>query len=299
MGERREVQGRRKSGELFPAEVSITSIGNPEELYFAAILRDATEQHRREDELRVARDLATAASDAKSEFLSHMSHELRTPLNAVIGFTELMQNELFGPVGNPKYSGYLRDIRSSAQHLLDIISDVLDMSRIESGKAQLSTETVDIGEVVAQSLNMVSDQARRNRSRFQLEMPDDLPRLMADPRAMKQIFVNLLSNAVKFSNPKGLIEVRADTAPDGWLAVAVSDTGIGIPPEDIVRVRRPFERGNNRYASESGTGLGLALVDRLVELHGGRMELVSAPGAGTVATVRFPPVRVCAPATRG
>ncbi len=294
MGERREVRGRRRNGEEFPAEISITAIRDGDETVYAAIVRDATAQHQREDELTMARNLAVAANAAKSEFLSHMSHELRTPLNAVIGFTEIMQRGIFGPVGNARYMGYLDDIRASAHHLLAVVSDVLDMSRIEAGRANLESIPVDVAGAVAQSLRMLEVQAQRGGLTLAADVPEGTPAVVGDPRGLKQVLVNLLSNAVKFTRPGGRVDVRARRMPDGGLRVAVVDTGIGIAARDIVRVRRPFEQVYNRYSSVRGTGLGLALVDRLMELHDGRLDIESTEGVGTTASIVFPPARVLA-----
>ncbi|MBI3506125.1 MAG: PAS domain-containing sensor histidine kinase [Proteobacteria bacterium] len=295
MGERRAVHGQRKNGEIFPAEISITAIRNGKTTYYAAILRDATPQHAREEELRVAKNLAVTSNSAKSEFLSHMSHELRTPLNAIIGFSQVMQAELFGPLGNPRYEGYVADIHASAQHLLDLVSDVLDMSRIEAGKAELHSAAIDIGETIAQSLRLVASQAQQDGIALETDVPAATPRVVGDPRAVKQIFVNLLSNAVKFTRRGGHVRVRARRTPEGGLAVSVADTGVGIAAKDIARVRRPFEQVQNGYNAAKGTGLGLALVDRLIEMHDGRLELASAEGTGTTATIHFPPERTAQP----
>ncbi|MBL8834184.1 MAG: PAS domain S-box protein [Rhodospirillales bacterium] len=297
MGERREVRGRRANGEEFPAEISITAIRDGADTVYAAIVRDATAQHQREDELTMARNLAVAANAAKSEFLSHMSHELRTPLNAVIGFTEIMQRGIFGPVGNARYMGYLDDIRASAHHLLAVVSDVLDMSRIEAGRANLESVPVDVADAVAQSLRMIEVQAQRAGLTLAGDVPEGTPRVIGDARGIKQVLVNLLSNAVKFTKPGGRVDVRARRMSDGGRRVAVVDTGIGIAARDIVRVRRPFEQVYNRYSSARGTGLGLALVDRLMELHEGRLDIESTEGVGTTASIVFPAKRIAAAAT--
>jgi two-component system cell cycle sensor histidine kinase PleC len=234
-----------------------------------------------------ARARAEDASRAKTDFLANMSHELRTPLNAVIGFSQVMQEELFGPLGHEKYKEYAADIGRSGHYLLDIISDILDMSKVESGRVALNPETLEMSGVVQESLRMVEDRARERQITLAADVPREA-RAFADRRAVKQILINLLTNAVKFTLPGGSVAVGAQTR-DGNIALLVSDTGVGIPGEDIARLGRPFVRLRQPGApAVAGTGLGLALARSLAELNGGTLTIASALGEGTTVTVTLP-----------
>jgi two-component system cell cycle sensor histidine kinase PleC len=218
-----------------------------------------------------------------------MSHELRTPLNAIIGFSEVLKQQMFGSLGNSCYVEYANDIYQSGTHLLDLINDILDMSKIEAGKYDLRCEEVDLDEVVESSLRLVQLRAREAALTIDRMLGGEPLSLVADRRALKQILVNLLSNAVKFTPAGGRITIAAETREDR-VCLRVSDTGIGIPPEHLARLGHPFEQV--RPAAESqpqaGTGLGLALVKALVGLHGGLMHIDSAVGVGTVVHVELP-----------
>ncbi len=233
-----------------------------------------------------------AASRAKSEFLANMSHELRTPLNAIIGFSELMLAAGSGIAGE-KYEEYLNLIHGSGRHLLDIINDVLDLAKVEAGKMSLSEESVDLGQITASCLRLVSSNTEDERIDLRSEIPDNLPPLKGDRRKIKQILINLLSNAVKFTPVGGQIRVTARINENGELALAVSDTGEGIPPESLNEVLSPFRQAdsglNRRF---DGIGLGLPLSKAMAELHGGTLELESEVGAGTTVTVTFPAERL-------
>ena len=233
-----------------------------------------------------------AASRAKSEFLANMSHELRTPLNAVIGFSELMLAAGSGIAGD-KYEEYLNLIHGSGRHLLDIINDVLDLAKVEAGKMSLSEESVELRQISASCLRLVSSNAKEERIDLRSEIPDNLPSMKADRRKIKQILINLLSNAVKFTPVGGQIRVTARINENGQLALAVSDTGEGIPPESLTDVLNPFRQAdsglNRRF---DGVGLGLPLSKAMAELHGGTLELDSEVGVGTTVTVTFPAERL-------
>ncbi len=233
-----------------------------------------------------------AASRAKSEFLANMSHELRTPLNAIIGFSELMLAAGSGIAGD-KYEEYLNLIHGSGRHLLDIINDVLDLAKVEAGKMSLSEESVDLGQITASCLRLVSSNTEDERIDLRSEIPDNLPPLKGDRRKIKQILINLLSNAVKFTPVGGQIRVTARINENGELALAVSDTGEGIPPESLNEVLSPFRQAdsglNRRF---DGIGLGLPLSKAMAELHGGTLELESEVGVGTTVTVTFPAERL-------
>jgi two-component system cell cycle sensor histidine kinase PleC len=230
---------------------------------------------------------AEAANRAKSEFLANISHELRTPLNAVIGFSEVMQQSLFGPLGHAKYQEYARDIYASGTYLLEVINDILDMSKIEAGRLSLDVSTVDVADIVADSMKVVSQAAAERNIALSRHGPHHL-NLEADRRALKQIFLNLLSNAVKFTRDGGSVEVHLARAR-GAVKIAIKDTGIGIPEADIAKLGRPFEQVENQFSkSHQGSGLGLAISRALVELHGGSLRIASREGQGTTVTLMLP-----------
>ena len=244
-------------------------------------------------DLQIARDEAETANRAKSQFLAAMSHELRTPLNAIIGFSQMMAGETFGPLGSPQYKGYIDDIQTSGQHLLDIINNILDLSKVESGADKLREEQVEVPKVVQDVVNLVNHLAEQAEVDLEIDLPGDLPSLRADDRKVKQILANLLSNAVKFTEPGGHVVVRAWCQPDSGFVFQVIDTGIGIAPDDIPKALSRFGQVdsdlNRKY---EGTGLGLPLAKGLVEQHGGTLDLQSEVGVGTTVTVRFPASRV-------
>lgn len=230
---------------------------------------------------------AEAANQAKSEFLANMSHELRTPLNAINGFSEIMANEMFGPLGDARYKEYAGDILNSGQHLLALINDVLDMAKIEAGKMHMRFEGIDLAEVVEDAVRLI--RVRAQDAGLMLEVrTDGAPEIEADYRAVKQILLNLMSNAVKFTPRGGTVTITA--RPDGASArLEVKDTGIGISAEDLERLGQPFEQVETKHArTTQGTGLGLALTKSLIEMHGGRFEMQSAPGEGTTVSVILP-----------
>jgi len=235
---------------------------------------------------------AEGANKAKSEFLANMSHELRTPLNAINGFSEIMVGEMFGPLGDPRYKEYCGDILSSGQHLLALINDILDMSKIEAGKMNLKFEPLTLEDVVEDAARLVRNRAESAGLAVDLEFPRDLPEVEADYRAVKQVLLNLLSNAIKFTPRGGRITVRADARPDPTgerVRISVKDTGIGIAPDDLARLAKPFEQIESQHSkTQQGTGLGLALTKSLVEMHGGSLDIRSAPGEGTTVGFSLP-----------
>lgn len=230
---------------------------------------------------------AEAANRAKSEFLANISHELRTPLNAVIGFSEVMQQSLFGPLGHAKYQEYARDIHESGAYLLEVINDILDMSKIEAGRMSLDVESVDVADIVEDSMKVVSQAAAERNIALSRHGPSRLT-LEADRRALKQVFLNLLSNAVKFTRDSGTVDVHLSRTKD-IVRIAIKDTGIGIPEADILKLGRPFEQVENQFSkSHQGSGLGLAISRALIELHGGSLRIVSREGQGTTVTCTLP-----------
>jgi two-component system cell cycle sensor histidine kinase PleC len=230
---------------------------------------------------------AEEANQAKSKFLANMSHELRTPLNAIIGFSEIMESGMFGPLGAEKYAEYCRDIRESGQYLLDVINDILDMSKIEAGGIRLVPETVELYPLLADCLRVVSTRAGEKNLSVSADV-DSAIHLDADRRAIKQIALNLLSNAVKFTPDGGTVTVRGRLRA-GAIIIAIEDNGIGIPREALRKLGRPFEQVESQLTKRhQGSGLGLAIAKSLVEMHGGTMRIRSKLGQGTMVVVRLP-----------
>jgi two-component system cell cycle sensor histidine kinase PleC len=239
---------------------------------------------------------AEDANAAKSKFLANMSHELRTPLNAIIGFSEIMEAAMFGPLGAQKYNEYSRDIRESGEYLLDVINDILDMSKIEAGGIRLAPEEVELEPVLADSLRVVSQRAGEKHLKLTSDIDPAVIRLIADRRALKQIALNLLSNAVKFTPDGGAVTVRG-RARGGMVTIAIEDNGIGIPKDALHKLGRPFEQVESQLTKRhQGSGLGLAIAKSLTEMHGGAMRIRSTLGEGTTVVVRLP--LAAKPATR-
>ena len=278
-----EVRLRRRDGTYVWAEFRCRPAQDGD---IVAVTRDISERKRQEQALVEARDAALGASRAKSSFLANMSHELRTPLNAIIGFSEMMNREMFGPIG-PRYQEYSRLIHESGSHLLELINSVLDMSKIEAGKFQLSEELFDLEETAQSAVRFLKIPAERAGVALKLSIAPNARLMFADRRAIKQILVNLLSNGVKYTPPGGAVRVTARIAQG--MEIIVSDSGTGISKADLERLGRPFEQVENADTrAKEGTGLGLALVKSLALMHGGEAVLESALGEGTTVTVRLP-----------
>ena len=259
------------------------------------ILLEQEIAHRKrvERELRAAKEQAEVANRTKSEFLTMISHELRTPLNAVIGFSEMMVYEIFGPHSDKKYQEYGADIRRSGLHLLSLINNILDLSKVEAKKFELNEEDVDIAEIIGETLSLVRDKAERDGIAIKTQIAASFPLINGDARSLKQIFINLLSNAVKFTAEGGHITVSVKIDYKGRATASVSDDGIGIAKRDQDRIFQPFFQADSSLAREyEGTGLGLPLTKSLVELHGGELKLTSKVGTGTTIKVILPKERV-------
>tara|TARA_Y100000031_G_C8254041_1_gene402222 strand:- start:13990 stop:15996 length:2007 start_codon:yes stop_codon:yes gene_type:complete len=254
------------------------------------IMRDITEQFEHETELHRAKEAAENAYAAKSQFLANMSHELRTPLNAIIGFSEMIQRQLLGPIGTEQYLDYINGIRESGEHLLDLITDILDMSKIESGKYELDLEKFEFNKPLDVAIHMMEGRALDQNIKINLNLSESLKerKIVADRRAIMQIMLNLLSNAVKFSGENGIIEVCCEERDNG-IFIKVADNGIGIPPNKLQTILKPFEQVSNQYSrGHEGSGLGLAITKELVELHGGHLHLESELNVGTTVHIRLP-----------
>jgi PAS domain S-box-containing protein len=275
--------------------VHVTSIsmrwdGRPSSL---AWLTDITERKNTEDELRKSKEAAEFANRSKTTFLANMSHELRTPLNAILGFSEVIQTQMLGPLGLAKYLEYAGDIHKSGTHLLDLINDLLDLAKIDAGKMELRESIVDLAGIVQDCFVLVQARAREGEVKLIAQTPREMNALRGDKRAIKQILLNFLSNAIKFTPVGGSVTVTGGLATDGTFAFSVTDTGIGMTDAEVEVALAPFGQiDSDRARQHVGTGLGLPLTRSLMRLHGGDVVVASAPGAGTTMTAVFPRERV-------
>ena len=260
--------------------------------YILRASRAFEELRRNQERLIAAKEAAEAASRAKSEFLANMSHELRTPLNAIIGFSGLMSDRMFGPLTD-KYVEYANMIGSSGQHLLAIITEILELAKADADRLMLAEEEIEIDDVTKLASQIVQDMAERADIDFISESAAPLPRIMGDPAKLTQILVNLLSNAIKFTAAGGSVRLNVEYRDGQGITLRVEDTGIGMSPEQIPIALAPFGQiSNSLTRNHDGVGLGLPLTKRLAELHGGTIEIRSEPGQGTVASVHLPEERV-------
>jgi two-component system cell cycle sensor histidine kinase PleC len=262
--------------------------GEDEVIGLFGIMQDITERTLYEINLREAKESAERAYAAKSQFLANMSHELRTPLNAIIGFSEMMQSQLLGPIGTEKYLEYIDGIRESGEHLLDLISDILNMSRIEAGKYELDIEPVEPAAIIRLAMSMVESRAQEAGLKIDAFVENEKRIIHADRRAVMQIVLNLLSNAVKFTQAGGQIQIDC-LERENYISIKVSDTGIGIPANRLKSITRPFEQAASHFTRDhEGSGLGLAITKELTEMHGGMLHIESTVDVGTTVTVRLP-----------
>jgi PAS domain S-box-containing protein len=278
-----------KDGSTVPVDITVSYIKANDKEYLFIVARDASTRRTIERELRSARDQAETANQAKSQFLANMSHELRTPLNAIIGFSEVISSALFGPL-DARYRDYAQDIHGSGHHLLRIINDLLDLSKVEAGRLELHDTPVPVAALFETCRRMVIDHAQSARVVLGFE-PTEFE-ISGDELRLEQVLLNLVSNAIKFTPPEGSVTVGASLSPAGEIIIAVADTGIGMSTEEIPRALQPFGQVDNSLArTHGGTGLGLPLAKRLVELHGGTMAIDSARGKGTTVAFALPPER--------
>jgi PAS domain S-box-containing protein len=273
--------------------VPVFDSGGGGHLGYRGTASDITDLSERERSILAAKEAAEQASRSKTKFLANMSHELRTPLNAIIGFSDMMALSIHGPMGSPAYEQYAGDINGSAKHLLSIINDILDIAKIEAGRLDLIDEETPVTSLCDTAMRLMQERAREQAVILHAEIGPNLPNVVVDQRAMRQVLLNLLSNAVKFTKPGGEVTLRAQLSMDNELLLQVVDTGIGMREEDLSRVLEPFVQVENELARRfEGTGLGLSLSKQLVELHGGRLGIVSKPNLGTTVTVYLPNSRL-------
>lgn len=293
----REITGRAKQGGLIPIFMTLSRVGpaksDPAQQKFCALFRDMTHWKKVEEELQAARQEAERASALKSDFLAKVSHEIRTPLNAIIGFAEVILEERFGPVGNERYRDYLRDIHTSGTHVMSLVNDLLDLSKIEAGKMDLQFVSVDINRAISEAVAIMQPQANQARIIMRLSLAPHLPKIVADERSLRQILLNLLSNGVKFNEPGGQVIISSALTDTGNAVIRIRDTGIGMSEKEIETALEPFRQiATSRQTN--GTGLGLPLTKALVEANRAYFTIKSKKDEGTFVEVAFPPARVLA-----
>lgn len=290
-----EMKMSRKNGTFANALFTTATLELSQRRRFqVTTIMDITLRKQMEYSLRIAKEQADAANQAKSAFLANMSHELRTPLNAIIGFSEMMIKKTFGPLGHDKYGEYMDDIHMSARHLLEIINEVLDMSKIEAGKVELDEQEIDMRALIDSIVRIMANRAFNSGLDIKEEIAEDLPVLYADARLVRQILINLVTNAIKYSDKKGVIEIIAHMDSHNRMVLAVQDHGVGIPRDRIAEAMQPFGQIHDpvRSNTQQGTGLGLPLTKAMAELHGATLSLESDTGQGTRVTIHFPRNRI-------
>ncbi len=288
LDQRIEITGMRNDGEEFPIELTVTPHIVDGRQLFTGFLRDVKKQKDAERERRVALTGAVQANRAKSQFLAMMSHELRTPLNAISGFSEMLESEIFGPLGSPKYREYVSYIHESSAHLLTLVNDILDLSAIEAGKVSLVKEELSVNEVITNCRQFISANLVEKRIILYQEVAEDLPLVYADRRALVQILLNVLSNATKYTPEEGKITLRVTVSPSHHV-FEIIDTGQGVPEENIASLTDPFIRvETNSHKTHEGSGLGLAIVRSLIDLHNGSINIASKFGEGMTVIITLP-----------
>jgi len=287
----RDVTARTRRGETLPLQMSVGQIDAAQGISCAAF-QNLSRWKSAERELIAARKQAEAASSAKSDFLAKVSHEIRTPLNAIIGFSDVMMNERFGPIGNERYKEYLKDIHNSGTHLISLVNDLLDLSKIEAGKLELAFEPVNLNDLTQQTVALLQPQASRERIIIRTALTPELPTVVADARSVRQIVLNLLSNSIKFTGAGGQVILSTARTDHGEAVLRVRDTGIGMSDKDIATALEPFRQLATAASTDShGSGLGLPLTKALVEANSARFSIKSAVNAGTLVEIVFPAVR--------
>lgn len=289
----RELMGRERQGGSIPLFTTIGRIGTEHDPKYCIVMRDITPWKKAEADLVNAKRAAESANAQKSDFLARMSHEIRTPMSAIMGFAEVMLDERFGPIGNERYRDYLKDMHTSGAHVISLINDLLDISKIEAGRADLNFIRLDLNAAASNAANLMQNEARRARVILRMNLEDRLPAIVADDRSIRQIFLNLLSNAIKFSEAGGQIIVSTTLSERGEVVLRIRDNGIGMREEDIATALEPFRQVGTARRS-GGTGLGLPLTKALVEANRAALSIRSAPDKGTLVEVIFPPNRVLA-----
>ncbi len=289
----REVIGRESGGGFLPLFMTIGSLTSSNG--YCAVIRDITQWKRTEDELRNAKRAAETANGHKSEFLAHVSHEIRTPLNAIIGFADMMATERFGPIGHPRYVEYANDIGRSGRHVLDIVNDLLDISKIEAGEMDLEFEAVGLNETVSEAVSIIQPQANGQRVIIRTALSQAVPQVVADLRSIKQIVLNILSNAIRFTPSGGQIVVSTAFEANGSVILRIRDTGVGMTRSELELAMKPFRQvtGAARKRGD-GTGLGLPLTKAMVDANRASFAISSAPNEGTLVEITFPSPRVLA-----
>jgi len=291
----REVIGQETSGGLIPMFMTIGRVNrNDSQAKFCAVLRDITQWKKAEEDLTSARRQAETASSQKSDFLAKISHEIRTPLNAIIGFSEVMLGERLGPIGTERYKEYLHDIRWSGDYIMSLINDLLDLSKIEAGKMDLTFEAVSVNDILKNCVALLQPEANRERIIIRTSLSESVPNVVADARSVQQIVLNLLSNAIKFNKRGGQVIVSSVYSEDGDVNVRVRDTGIGMSDEDLRLALEPFRQVQTTRSTAGGTGLGLPLTKALVEANRANFVIDSKPQEGTMVEITFPSPRVLA-----
>jgi PAS domain S-box-containing protein len=287
----REIVGRTREGAMIPM---IMSMGRTDERsdQVGVVFRDMSRWKKLELDLAAAKRQAEKASSAKADFLAKISHEIRTPLNAIIGFSEVMMAERFGPLGSERYRDYLKDIHASGGHLLSLINDLLDLSKIEAGRLELAFTSVSLNELTRECVAIMQPQANRDRIIIRTSLPPSLPQVVADARSLRQIVLNLLSNSIKFTDAGGQVIVSTALNDAGDVALRVRDTGVGMSENDLATALEPFRPLATSGSAASGSGLGLPLTKALAEANRASFYIKSAPKAGTLVEIAFPPTQV-------